>query len=594
MSEERGRVPAWSWIALVAILLFDLWLRLYTVSPAIKQAYGVNLWPTVKGESEPLDCDEAVYAYMGKRMVAGDVLYRDLTENKPPLGYWIYGLAVKLGGPTEWTIRLMPLPMVLATIGLVWWIGLKLRGPLAANVSAFAFSLLSTDPYLFGNGANLEHMMNLFGIASLAAVVHATGSAGSWRSWLLAGVMVGSASLVKQTSAIFLPLYGAMCLIDGQRPVKSRLIHITALGAGFASCWVAAMVVLLMQGALADGLRDFVGYGLALARETPPEPGQPSRLVRWITGNADPRGVLPLPFGKTDYLVWWGTGSWPLWLMAVPGLVAMLAARDERKGTARLVALWSLAAWVEVGGSGLFWQHYYLLPTPGIALVVGYVAAACRDQIRTSEPDRKWTGPLAGVGLVGVVLAIGGTMLLQARDYLGVSPEEVTSRYKGGRQWVTLRDLGREIGRRSRVFEQPGLYVWGWQSPLYFYSGLDGVTRQNFVDPLMKAFAPMDPSRMPPAVAAEIVPRIERTTRDLLRERPPLIFVADRPFPALRKLLEEQYLPSRLVPATPEGQGLWVRRDFYGAFETFELRASIEPDQAQAIWPGRTVSMTRE
>ena len=53
----------------------------------------------VPEESEPLDCDEAAYAYIGRRLVAGDVLYRDLTENKPPLGYGIYaaGVAVKVG-----------------------------------------------------------------------------------------------------------------------------------------------------------------------------------------------------------------------------------------------------------------------------------------------------------------------------------------------------------------------------------------------------------------------------------------------------------------------------------------------------------------
>ena len=36
------------------------------------------------GASEPLDCDEAAYAYIGHRILRGDVMYRDLTENKPP------------------------------------------------------------------------------------------------------------------------------------------------------------------------------------------------------------------------------------------------------------------------------------------------------------------------------------------------------------------------------------------------------------------------------------------------------------------------------------------------------------------------------
>ena len=61
--------------------------------------------PAAVGASEPLDCDEAAYAYIGHRILRGDVMYRDLTENKPPLGYWLYTLAVALGGYSELAIR---------------------------------------------------------------------------------------------------------------------------------------------------------------------------------------------------------------------------------------------------------------------------------------------------------------------------------------------------------------------------------------------------------------------------------------------------------------------------------------------------------
>ena len=37
-------------------------------------------------------------------------MYRDLTENKPPLGYWLYALGVALGGYNELAIRLLPDP----------------------------------------------------------------------------------------------------------------------------------------------------------------------------------------------------------------------------------------------------------------------------------------------------------------------------------------------------------------------------------------------------------------------------------------------------------------------------------------------------
>jgi len=33
---------------------------------------------------------------------------------------------------------------------------------------------------------------------------------------------------------------------------------------------------------------------------------------------------------------------------------------------------------------------------------------------------------------------------------------------------------------------EPRLFVWGWQSPLFFYSGLDGTSRHFFADNLIK------------------------------------------------------------------------------------------------------------
>ena len=107
-------------------------------------------------------------------------MYRDLTENKPPLGYWLYALGVLIGGYNELTVRLLPIPAILLSIALVWWIGRRLAGSIAACLAAGLFALLSTDPYLFGNGSNMEHFMNLFSIASLALLILAWSRNRRW------------------------------------------------------------------------------------------------------------------------------------------------------------------------------------------------------------------------------------------------------------------------------------------------------------------------------------------------------------------------------------------------------------------------------
>ena len=191
----------WSRLVLILLLVLDVWYRAHTFGPHIRDAIGIRLWPMAVGASEPLDCDEAAYAYIGHRILRGDVMYRDLTENKPPLGYWLYTLAVALGGYHELTIRVMPIPFVLATIAVVWWIALRLGGPASAAVAAGLFVILSTDPYLFGNGANLEHFINFFAVASLALLIHGWDRADRW-SFVGSGVCLGAATLVKQVAIV--------------------------------------------------------------------------------------------------------------------------------------------------------------------------------------------------------------------------------------------------------------------------------------------------------------------------------------------------------------------------------------------------------
>ncbi len=538
-------------VALGLILVLNLWWRGHTIAGTVKAAWGVSLWPVV-APSEPLDCDESIYGYIGKRIANGDVMYRDLTENKPPLGYWLYAMAVAIGGPSETTIRVMPMPMVLITIALVWWIAGRLAGPISAVVAALIYAIMSTDPYLYGNGANMEHAINLFATASLALMVR--GWSSDRRGWLVAaGVGATLAAMIKQVEVVPLAALG-LALLTRPRPLRSRAADLGALALGFAAVAGGVLVILWAQGALQAAYQDIVLYGGSMARDTPRDPKEYPFFVRWVVGNTDPNGLLPWPFGRTLGRAWWAAGCWPLWIVSIPALgwVGFARGRPERK----LVASWTVASWVAVAMPRLFWQHYFLLPLPGVAIVV---AIALGDGLEAWKGRRRWAG-LVSAALLGA--AIGATVAIQVREYLLVEPERITERDKGGRQWVVLREFGRELGRRTRAWPDARLWVWGNQSPLTFYSGLDNVTPQIFADPLMVAFAP-DGGDHP-----QVRPRLERTMRDLRARKPDLIFVGERPFPELTPFLRAEYLPSKLFD-----RGLWVRIDRSAAFE-----AAASPD----------------
>jgi hypothetical protein len=177
-------------------------------------------------------------------------------------------------------------------------------------------------------------------------------------------------------------------------------------------------------------------------------------------------------------------------------------------------------------------------------------------------------GILGAACSLAVLAALFQTARIQVRDYLMVPSEELTRRYKGGGQWIVHRAIGRDLARRAEVWADPKLAIWGWQSPMYVYSGLDNVTRHFFGDPLMKAYIMGAFRGDHPRVEGLIRPRLDRIMSDFRAHPPELILVGDPPFPALRAFLAERYLPSRLVMSAPDGRGLWVERGKYGEFES--------------------------
>lgn len=566
MNDRQATIGAVA--ALCAIILFDVWWRGHTFGPTVKSDWGISAWPVVKGQTEPLDCDEAAYAYIGRRLCDGATLYRDVSENKPPLGYWIYELAVWLGGATETTVRLLPIPLVALTIAAVWWIGLQLGGSWTAFFSALLYALVSTDPYLYANGAQLEHAINLFSALSLACFIRGWATPSS-ASLLACGAFAGAATAVRQVAAIQLAAYATSLLLQRQ-PKRIRAINIFLVVAGFGAVLALFALILVFEGAGRWAWDDVVVFGRALATDTPPPPNAPPFLVRCITGNSDPRnGALPWPFGQTDWLVWWGRGTWPLWLVFAVWLVKSGFRVRVRLGPlAAIVTAWTLAACVQVALPGLFWPHYYLLPMPGVCLVVSLLLvqsfANARSGFRAGLTARAVRECLV---FLPVALAMVATGAIQIRDYLSVQPEQLTQ-YKGGRQWLAYRLLGRDLRQRSRaVWSKPRLFVWGSESPLHIYADLDSVSRHFFANNLMKARATDESCIL-------VQRRIGELMNDLRSAKPELVFAGDPLFPDLAAFLNEGYVRSTLTPWGRHGEGLWVERSHYAEFERYAPTAA--------------------
>ncbi|MHB8332064.1 MAG: ArnT family glycosyltransferase [Candidatus Dormibacteria bacterium] len=148
--------------------------------------------------------DEAGYATTAWMSTHGKVLYLTVWNNKPPLLFWIYDVALTWFGPSELGLHLLSTAAGLLTLVAIWklvresWDG---RGAWAALIAA---ALLLGLPLLSGDLALPENFLIAPEAWGMLFVLRAARSEPGRRQYLwaaLAGVLFGLACLIQQTSA---------------------------------------------------------------------------------------------------------------------------------------------------------------------------------------------------------------------------------------------------------------------------------------------------------------------------------------------------------------------------------------------------------
>jgi 4-amino-4-deoxy-L-arabinose transferase-like glycosyltransferase len=177
-----------------------------------------------------LSDDEATYCVVGREMLAGRVLYRDVVDHKPPLIYLTYAATQKLGGPVGGMrlLHLLSILVVFATGLLLGRVARRLAidrgesglGDPEALAAAFLYVVFSTTLFDFDSlAANCELFMLLPLVGSVLVYLRSAlpeiGRAGLFG----AGALVGLAMLYKYQAGVQLPLYFIhLAVVHRRRP----------------------------------------------------------------------------------------------------------------------------------------------------------------------------------------------------------------------------------------------------------------------------------------------------------------------------------------------------------------------------------------
>ena len=363
--------------------------RWWLVTAVILLVIGLHIAGRVGAYCSPLKNDSYIYASFGYRIAHGDVMYRDMSDIKPPGLFMIFALAYRIfpGGraalvPVE-SLFLFLAYYVLYRLGRdIYGRGLALIVTIVGVVTLNYFSIMG-------------HVIEGFGLAENFMVLPAVAGVLLYRKGLhqhrtgllvLAGLVLGIETTFKQTAlpviAVVVVHWTAAALL-ARRAAGRWLTGCVALLAGGLAAWAPLMAMMAIQGTLtfawtlltSDAAR-MVGKGTAVPTE-------------W-------REVLPL--------------QWPL-IATAWGLIAYLESR-LRKGAPQgapsfakqrvedrsandppnpneptttfitditLLLFWALAEFALLTKLPLRSAHYYVLTCVPFILLSGLPFAAVRS-----------------------------------------------------------------------------------------------------------------------------------------------------------------------------------------------------------------------
>lgn len=427
----------------------------------------------------PLERDEGEYAYAGKLILQGHPPYEAAYNMKLPGIYVAYALVMAVCGLSTAGIHFGLLLVNAGSIVLVQRIGRRLLGETGGLAAAALFAVLSLHPAFEGLCANAEHFVLLPALGGLLVLLRARDG-GTWRSYLLAGVLLGTGFVVKQHGAAFVGAAGVIVVADALRTTTADRARTLVVRGGAYAVGAVLPFAAICAWMSAAGVFD--------------------RFWFWtFTYASEYAGIVPLDQGRqllAIQLAAMGGGLLPVWAL-VAGGVGVLAASPALRA-ARFPILVLLAASVAAVCPGLYFRnHYFLLLLPAVSLAGGAAAAALHARLA-----RTTTGPSAGLAVGGVVAVCAAVAVAAKWPVFVTQTDERASRTLfGSNPFPESVEISRWIRENTKPSDV--IAVIGSEPQIYFHSGRPVATAHIYT------YALMEPQPFALEMQREMVAQIE-------------------------------------------------------------------------------------
>jgi len=479
--------------------------------------------------SFPMGRDQATYLVVGKGLLEGKQLYRDLWDIKPPGIFIVYAGIAKLFGRAMWSVAMVDILLLLLISYLL-----------------FRF----TEPYLGRAGAALAVMVHAsmhgemayfwitqpetFQVACVLAGYLLMKRRGRWweASSFVAGLLLGYACWLKYNGVAFLPFLLFLPFLDTSGldrepprvslsiPWRNWLARAALLLAGLAAAIGIVLAWIVFKGAwpaMKEAQFELLPRYAAMAVQRRPH-------------------YLLSVFARTNYFL----GEWNLWA-TLAGLLVAWMRRDLRRFAPVFLA--ALTAYAAVVMQVRFHDYYFQTCYPFFAAIWAYLVVSIYEGTCVLARNLRQRGWRLAAGLVWIVFAEGVfwplpgefnklTMRYEELREWRADPETFYSNYPRQLPVEFLRgqfDVIHYLEKNGRPSD--GVYLWSADCAIYYLSGHQPPTRFLSDSHMMSLWSP--------------VSWREELMRDLRNAQPRFIVVArgdQLPFLTYVNLDSENYL----------------------------------------------------
>jgi hypothetical protein len=332
--------------------------------------------------------DESHLLYGARRILEGQVLYRDFFEGITPLAFYLFAGVYRVAGTTLLAARVTMAAIEAIGCALLFALVRRVAGLAEAVLAALIFAGLCIPAWPY---ASAHWLTTVLGLA-IAAVTLSTRWAGSSRLRpALAGVIGGVAVCVQQQRGAFLALWLPLALgvlaLGVPRPARRRALAGQLAWAAGGGVVVVALVLGHAAWAASPAALVEMLFAFAVRRYAPAQSGRQA----WAA-------IQPLTQP-------WALSTW-IWLLRVAPLA--LVGEGLRLGLARRTRPWSLAererACLWMLGVAMAASVLYLPDFIHVGFVLPFLVIPAASLVHGARTAPVWSRFPAGRRLVTAVV----------------------------------------------------------------------------------------------------------------------------------------------------------------------------------------------